>query len=75
MAGDTARTRVFMITLQRCLRKQEAVTSHSIADLANTTERTARDCLKALEGIGFLRRERLDDGTVRYVPSVEIVSN
>lgn len=61
----TRRDAVWSYVLTMTYRKGKRVNSTDVAEVANVSERTARDTLHVMEEDGFLER-RLRDGNVVY---------
>ena len=70
MVKHTTRDRLWTFALKRTHRDGNAITSHRLAEMADTSERSARDVLKTMAENGILRMERKDD-RVRYIPEWE----
>jgi len=68
MAEPTNRDQAWMAALTITLRKGEAAKPSDIADLADVSERMARQCLLVMSQAGWLDRRAKPDGTVQYVP-------
>ncbi|MFW5950079.1 MAG: hypothetical protein ACOCR6_01860 [archaeon] len=66
MVKQTTRDRVWITVLQQMFRETtpaEAVRAPYVAEIANVSERTARDTLRSMP---FAEQERMGDGRVRY---------
>lgn len=69
MARDTVRDRVWTYCLTVTHRKGEAVRPEEAAEKASCSETTARDTLNTIAAKGFVERDVLEDGTVRFLPT------
>jgi DNA-binding GntR family transcriptional regulator len=72
MVNPTNRDEVWKAALTITLRKGEPVKPSRIADLTGVSERMARECLLVMSESGWLQREALSDGTIRYIAPREI---
>jgi hypothetical protein len=66
MVDPTARDRVWRAAWTVCCKKGDRVEPARIADLADVSERMARDCLLVMWESDVLDRETRKDGSVRY---------
>lgn len=69
MVEPRKRDRVWTYTLRRCLIDDAMTTPHEIAELADVSERTARETLNIIAGTPYVNRELANDGTVRFIGS------
>ena len=67
MAEPTARDRVWKFALSRAVRNRKPVKPAEIAEIANVSERMARDCLLVMADSGWLHRRTKTDGRVEYI--------
>lgn len=63
------RDRVWKHTLQKCIIENQAVTPADIAELADVSERTAREALNIISSEPYVNRRVSKDGSVRFVKS------
>lgn len=69
MVEPRTRDRVWKHTLQKCIIQNEAATPAKIAELADVSERTAREALNIISSEPYVNRNVARDGTVRFVKS------
>ncbi|WP_226043538.1 hypothetical protein [Natrinema sp. DC36] len=67
MVQERTRDRVWKYSLARTIVNGESARPEKIAEIADVSERTARETLNVIAAAGWLKREVLDDGTVRFV--------
>jgi DNA-binding FadR family transcriptional regulator len=67
MVNQTARDRVWIYALSRSVRNGKPSKPTDIANMADVSERTARECLFVMSNAGWLRRRTKSDGQVEYV--------
>lgn len=72
MAEKRTRDAVWDAALMKTVKKGEAATPADIAELSNVSERTVRDVLNVMTDSHWLKREVLDDGSVRFKKRPEI---
>lgn len=58
--------------LAGAIKNQKAVKPTEITEMAQVSERTARETLNVIADCGWLKREVLDDGTVHFLAPDEI---
>jgi len=66
MTEQTARDRVWKFGFQSAVKNGNRITPEKIAEIADVSERMARDCLLVMADIGLLQRETKKDGSVYY---------
>lgn len=74
MAKDTLRDRVWDMTLTMTVVQGEAATPDKVADMIspsgeNISRKTVADTLLTMSERGWLIRETMPDGHVRYIPN------
>lgn len=67
MVDPTARDRVWKFALAKAVRNDEPVRPPEIAEIADVSERMARDCLLVISDAGWLERRTRRSGRVEYV--------
>lgn len=67
MAKYTVRDRLWIFAMKRTHRNGEAITASQLANMADASERSARDVLKTMADAGVLRDEKVGRKT-RYIP-------
>jgi len=67
MADPTGRDRVWKNALGKAVQAGKPVEPSDIADVANVSERMARECLLVMYESGWLERRTKPDGSVRYI--------
>mgnify|MGYP000625106804 CR=1 FL=1 len=67
MAKQTGRDRLWTYALRVTHGNGRAITASDLANMANSSERSARDVLKTMTNNGFLRYDQ-KGREVRYVP-------
>lgn len=72
MATERMRDKVWKYTLAATVRQGKAVKPEQIAEMAEVSERTARETLNVMTEARWLRRDALKDGTVRYFAADEV---
>lgn len=72
MVEERTRDRVWKFALAGAIRNGRAVKPKQIAEIAGASERTVRETLNVIANAGWLRRDELDDGTVRFLAPDEI---
>lgn len=72
MAEKRVRDGVWDVALTRTVKQGEPATPEYIADITNTSERTVRDVLNVMAESHWLKREVMDDGSVRFKKRPEL---
>lgn len=72
MVEERTRDRVWKYALAGAIRNGKPVKPEKIAEIADVSERTARETLNVIAESGWLEREVLADGTVRFTAPAEI---
>ena len=71
MAEMTNRDSVWNVALLLTYRKEEAAKPAHVADMADVSERVARQCLLVMADQGWLERRALPDGKIQYIAAPE----
>lgn len=72
MAEIRTRDAVWNVALTLTYRKGESAKPGKVADMANVSESTARDCLNVMARTGWLERDtETASGRVRFLPARE----
>jgi Mn-dependent DtxR family transcriptional regulator len=69
MVEPRKRDRIWTFTLKRCVTDDGMTTPQEIAELADVSERSARETLNIISKTDYVNRELANDGTVRFVGS------
>lgn len=64
--NEKKRDRVWKFALASTLRSENRVTPADIAEMAEVSERTAREALVVIAETGWISRQTQEDGTVIY---------
>lgn len=75
MAQERSRDRVWKYALAGAIRNGNAVKPQQIAEAADVSERTARECLNVIADAGWLKRDLLPDGSVRFLEVSQVEWN
>jgi len=66
MAEPRTRDRVWKFALAATLKNDGVARPEEIAEIADVSERTAREALNVIAGMGWIQRDVLPDGSVRF---------
>lgn len=72
MTTERMRDKVWKFALATTIRQGKAVKPAQVAEMADVSERTARETMNIIADAGWLRRNALKDGTVRYLAADEV---
>lgn len=75
MAQQRTRDRVWIYALAKTHKSGGAAKPEEIAEIADVSERTARETLNVIADAGWLERDVLEDGSVRFLPSENVETN
>lgn len=75
MAQQRTRDRVWKYALAKTYKGDGAAKPAEIAEIADVSERTARETLTVISETGWLERDVLEDGSVRFLPSDNVETN
>jgi len=67
MPEPTRRDRCWTVALTVANRKKSPIKPDDLAKAAQVSEQTARDVLNVMSEVGWLRRDVLPDGRVRFL--------